>query len=161
MHPSDFAITPSDFCPYEKAAKQKKQDDNDKNEQNWMDASKYKYLIIAEIKSWNHYSNKDITKLSKSSAKNKYFILLGDEYKKNKGPEAPKDILNILKLTGSPKQVYTLNETSARRYKDCNIYYGLIYSKDRFGDKDKCKIHFKLKKKGNLHVYANRGLISS
>ena len=155
---SDFAITSSDFCPYEKATKQEKPDGKPKKEQNWIDASKYKYLIMVEIKSWNNYSKDDIKKLSDSTAQNKYFILLGDEYKKNKGPEAPRD---ILKPTGSPKQVYTLNETSARRYKDCNIYYGLIYSKDRFGDKDKCKIHFKLKKKGNLHVYANRGLISS
>ena len=113
---------------------------------------------MAEIKSWNNYSEKDIKKLSDSTAQNKYFILLGDEYKKNKVPEALGD---ILKPTGSPKPVYTLKETSARRDKDCNIYYGLIYSKDGFEDTDHGKVRFEWKGKGKLHVYANRGLISS
>ena len=79
---SDFAITPSDFCPYEKATKQEKPGGKPKKEQNWMDASKYKYLILTEIKSWNNYSEEDINKLSDSTAQNKYFILLGDEYNK-------------------------------------------------------------------------------
>ena len=154
---SDFAITSSDFCPYEKATKQEKLDGKPKKEQNWIDASKYKYLIIAEIKSWNNYSDKDIDKLSKSSAKNKYFILLGDEYGKNKPPD-----IGVLTRLENQEQVYKLNDDPIKgKGKRLYIYYGLIYSKDGFEDTDHGKVRFEWKGKGKLHVYANRGLISS
>ena len=145
---ADFAITAFEFCPYNDKAT--------KENQTWKNASDNDYLIMVEIKSWNNYSEADIKKLSDSRAQNKYFILLGDEYKKNKDPEATEDILTP---TGSLKPVYTLNETSARIYKDCNIYYGLIYSKDGFEDTDHGKVRFEWTRKGKLHVYANKGLI--
>ena len=146
---SDFAITSLSFCPYKDKATIE--------DQKWKEASDYEYLIMAEIKSWNNYANgDDIEKLSRSKAQKKYFILLGDEYNKKKSAEAPEA---ILKKSDSPKAVYALKETSARRDKDCNIYYGLIYSKDGFEDTDHGKVRFEWKGKGKLHVYANKGLI--
>ena len=148
---SDFAVTSLSFCPYKDKATIE--------DQKWKEASDYEYLIMAEIKSWNNYANGgDIEKLSRSKAQKKYFILLGDEYNKKKSAEAPKA---ILKKSDSPKTVYALKETSARRDKDCNIYYGLIYSKDGFEDTDHGKVRFEWKGKGKLHVYANEGLIGS
>ena len=140
---SDFAITPSDFCPYEN--------------QNWTDASNYKYLIITEIKSWNNYAHgADIEKLSRSKAQKKYFILLGDEYGKNKTPD-----IGVLKKLENQKQVYKLKDDPIKgKDKHLYIYYGLIYSKDHGKKEFKYNDHFEFKEKGKLHVYANKGLIS-
>lgn len=141
---SDFAITPSSFCPYT--------DGTDMEKQEWQKASKYDYLIMVEIKSRNNYSEgNDIKKLSTSIAQNKYFILLGDEYNKKKGAEAPE----ILKKINAPKAVYALNEKFAISHKDCDIYYGLIYSKKGFTYKGP----FEWTEKGKLHILTNKGLI--
>ena len=153
---ADFAITPYNFCPYEKETKEK---------QEWLDFKIYKYLIIAEIKSWNKYSKYDLNKLStfkvisssNSRLRNKYFILLGDEYSRKKSQNL--EILKEIKKVKKPKSVYKLNENQTKkRYRDCNIYYGLIYSKDRDFKYDG---PFAWTEKGNLHIYTNKGLIKS
>ena len=146
---SDFAITSLSFCPYKDKATIE--------DQKWKEASDYEYLIMAEIKSWNNYANgDDIEKLSRSKAQKKYFILLGDEYGKNKIPD-----IDVLTKLENQKQVYKLNDDPIKGKDKClYIYYGLIYSKNHGKKKFKDNDYFEWKEKGNLHVYANRGLIS-